>query len=132
RDAAPVVILSAEFWRERYGGDPSIVGRTISIDGTDLRIIGVMPAFEPPKFGWLDEQRMWFPFEATPANRSWGRFLLVVARLRSNVTLAGARAELLSIADRRAREIAADRGWSITIVPLADQITGGVRPSLLV
>ena len=130
--AAGVVILSDGYWRRRFGGDPSVVGRMLSIGGQPHTIVGVMPNVEPPRFGWLGEQQLWFPFVPTAENRAWGRFLLVVARLRPDVTLDRARAEMAAIAERRSREVPANREWRVTVTPLAQQITGNVRTPLIV
>jgi putative ABC transport system permease protein len=128
-----VVILSDGLWRRRFGADPAVVGRTVLIGGTPHSVVGVMSAeFEPPQFGWLGAQELWFPFKATPENRAWGRFLLVVARLRPSISLARARAEMAVVGDRLAREVKADEGWTVTVIPLAAQITGDVRTALLV
>ena len=56
----------------------------------------------------------------------------MVARRRSSVSLERARAEMTILADRLAREVKADEGWTVTVVPLAAQITGDVRTALLV
>ena len=131
--AATVVILSDSLWRRRFDADPAVVGRRIDLSGTSFTVVGVMPPrFDPPRFGWLGEQDLWFPFVATEQSRAWGRFLLVVARLRDAVSLSQARAEIATIAAQRAKETPANDGWSATIVPLAEQITGAVQPSLLV
>ena len=96
------VMLSAALWQTRFGGDPGIVGRTITLSGKPFTVAGVMPTdFEPPRFGWLGDQELWFPFVATEQSRSWGRFLLVVARLHEGVTLERACAEMMSIAAAR-------------------------------
>jgi putative ABC transport system permease protein len=133
-DATPAgpnaVILSDGYWRRHFGADPSAVGRALTVSGRALTIVGVMPNVEPPRFGWLGEQQLWFPFVASAENRAWGRFLLVVARLRDGVTLDRARAEMLAIADQRARDIPADRGWAVTVTPLDRQITGDMRTTL--
>ena len=68
---AAVAILSDALWRSRYGANRSIVGHTISIDGSPVTIVGVMPAdFEPPRFGWIADQPLWLPFAPTRANRA--------------------------------------------------------------
>lgn len=130
--AAGVVILSDGYWRRRFGGDRSVVGRALSFGGRPHTIVGIMPNVEPPRFGWLGEQQLWLPFVATNEHRAWGRFLLVIGRLRSEATLGQARAEMLAIAERRSREAAGNQGWSVTVTPLARQITGAVRTSLTV
>src|SRR5215204_2299739 len=130
---ADVLVLSDGFWRRRFGAARDVIGKTLPVDGRLHTIIGVMPAtFDPPQFGWLGEQAFWRPFGPTPANRSWGRFLLVVGRLERNVSVEAARRELETIALERGREDRTNEGWSTTIVPLSEQITGDVRLPLLV
>ena len=130
---ADVLVLSDGFWRSHFGGDRAVLGRTLPIDGRPHTIIGVMPpTFDPPRFGWLVEQAFWRPFGPTDGNRSWGRFLLVVARLKRDVPVDAARRELEAIAAQRAREDKRNEGWSTTIVGLGEQITGDARLPLLV
>ena len=132
RTGADVVMLSNGSWKSRFGGDPSAVGRVISIGGKPHEIVGILPAdFDPPRFGWLGLQELWFPFRETEERRSWGRSLLVVGRLRPDVTIEQARTEMSAIGRQLAREIKADEGWSVSVVGLADQITGDARASLL-
>jgi predicted permease len=130
---AAVVILSHGFWQRRLAADPAVVGQTLPIAGEPHTIVGVMPpAFDPPRFGWLGTQELWFPFAATPQNRAWGRFLLVVARLKPDATLGRARAELGALARQRAAEAPVQKDWAVTVVALAEQISGDVRVALLV
>lgn len=130
---APVVILSDALWRTRFGADPGVIGRTLVLDGESNTIVGVMPAaFDPPRFGWMTEYSMWIPFGATAGNRSWGRFLHVIARRRDGVSVDAVRAELASIAAQLVRDGRMTSEWSATAVPLAEQITGDVRKPLLV
>ncbi len=130
RDA---VVLSHGFWMRRFGGDPSVVGRRLQVSGKPHTIAGVMPAsFEPPRFGWLVVQDLWFPFTATPETRAWGRFLLVVARLRPDTSLDNARAEMAVLGQQMASESPDNKGWGVTVVSLAEQITGDVRTALVI
>jgi putative ABC transport system permease protein len=127
-----VVMLSDGFWRRRFGGDPSAVGRVIAIGGKPHEIVGILPAgFDPPRFGWLGSQELWFPFRANEDKRSWGRALLVMGRLRPEVRIEQARMEMASIGRRLSREIKTNEGWSVSVVGLADQISGEARSSLL-
>jgi putative ABC transport system permease protein len=130
---ANVLVLSDGYWRSRFGGDRTVLGKTLTIDGRVHTIIGVMPAsFDPPKFAWLNEQAYWRPFGGTESNRGWGRFLLVLGRLRPNVSVAAASQELDAIATQRATEVKTNEGWSATVISLSQQITGDVRLPLLV
>jgi predicted permease len=127
------VVLSHGFWMRRFGGDASVVGRRLQVSGKPYTIAGVMPAsFEPPRFGWLVVQDLWFPFAATPETRAWGRFLLVVARLRPETSLEHARAEMAVLGQRMANESPGNKGWGVTVVSLAEQITGDVRTALVI
>ncbi len=127
------VMLSDAVWRQRFAADRTIVGRALVASGEPYTIVGVMPPhFEPPKFGWLGAQELWFPFVPTAQKRSWGRVLLVVARLKPDATFEAARAEMGAIGDQLAREVEDDRGWTATADPLARSIIGDVRTSLLI
>jgi predicted permease len=126
------VIVSDAFWKQRLGGDPAVIGRRLSTSARPLTVIGVMPAgFDPPQFGWLGEQALWLPMTLTEANRAWGRYLLVVGRLRQASSPAEAGAEMAAIATRR-ENVNDNQGWSTSVIPLAAQITGDVRTSLVV
>jgi predicted permease len=130
---ANVLVLSHAFWQSHYGGDRSALGRALMVDGRPHTIIGVMPAdFDPPRFAWLGDQAFWRPFGPTESNRSWGRFLLVIARLEPTVPIDAARHELEAVAAQLATDVKANEGWSATLVGLRDQITGDVRLPLLV
>jgi putative ABC transport system permease protein len=132
--SARVVMLSDGFWRTHYGSDRGVVGRVISLDGLPATIIGVMPAdFNPPRFGWMMEQPLWMPFVPSAGNRSWGRVLHVVARLRNGVDIEQANSEMAAVSTGLARERPEhDAGWSSLAVPLADQISGQLRTPLLI
>jgi putative ABC transport system permease protein len=93
-----------------------------------------MPAgFRGPEFGWMERQQFWVPFIPDENNRSWGRFLLVLGRLRDGVDLSAADRELKAIAQQRAEEDPEkNRGWTADVVQLHQQITGDLRTPLLV
>jgi predicted permease len=134
RPGAPrAIILSDELWRRRFSAAPDVVGETVSLDGRVYTVVGVMPPdFDPPRFGWLTEQQLWLPFAASSDNRAWGRFLLVVGRLRNGVSTEDAERDIVAISDRRERDDERLQGWSATVISLATQITGDVRRPLLV
>jgi putative ABC transport system permease protein len=98
-----VVILSHGLWRRRFGGDRSIVGRDITLDGHAHTIVGVMPAsFEFPVFNFKGE--LWAPWQldlqAILADRGSAGSSVVIARIRPNVTQAAAQAEIDTIMQR--------------------------------
>jgi predicted permease len=132
--ADDVVVLSDRLWRSRFGGDPGIVGQSLTLDGRPYAVAGVMPpGFAFPPF-WATDAEMWTPLRLTAADRSNdARFLRVFARLRSGATLAEARAEL----DVVARRLAAARpvshsGIEVNVEPLQEPVVSAVRPALLV
>lgn len=93
-DAEQVVVLSDELWREAYGGDRSIVGSAVEVDGVQRTVVGVMP----PGFDLRDERiRIWAPLPIDPeqlANQRGSHFLYLVGRLRHDATMQQAEAEL--------------------------------------
>jgi putative ABC transport system permease protein len=127
------LILSDRLWKRRFNGDRAIIGHAIPLSGRSYIVVGVMPPrFEPPRVGWLGEQELWVPFQATAQSRGWGRFLIVLARLGPGVSIDQARAEMTALAAHRATESAANDGWSASVVPLAQQMTEDVHASLVV
>jgi putative ABC transport system permease protein len=88
------VILSHDLWQQRFGSDPSIVGRSIELEGASRQVVGVMPAeFHFPSA----KTQLWVPLHNDPANQSsyWaGDFMPVIGRLRPGSTIAQAGAEI--------------------------------------
>ncbi len=126
------VLLSFGLWRDRYGADPNIVGRTLTIEDRSHTVVGVMgPDFVFPSSG-VDLWRLVPDGQLDPTSRrshNWE----VVGRLKSGVAIEQARSELHTIAATLAKEYPADmKGWSATVVPLQSDLVAGVRPLLLV
>jgi putative ABC transport system permease protein len=136
--AAPVAILSESLWRRRYGGDATIVGQTIQINSRPTTIIGVLPAsfsFEPPiQFGFTGVVDVWTPFRIGEQHRTGaGRYLQVLARLAPGATLERARYEMSQLAARFEREFPRRQtNWGVNVVPIQEQMTGGVSRALFV
>jgi len=127
-----VAVLSHELWQERFGSNTAIVGQQTTISGRPYTIIGVMP----PGFHFLnDHVQAWTPFQIDPAQnyRTQGHFARCAARLRPGMSVQQAKAELNAIAQRLEREYPDyNKGWSVSVVPIHEQIVGEVRPVLLV
>jgi putative ABC transport system permease protein len=133
RDAR-VAVISEGLWRRRFGADPGVVGRTVTLSDHPYEIIGVMPAA-------LDFQQLgleiWAPVaaEAAWAYQSFSRGsnnFEVVARLRAGATLGEAQAELGTITARLAREYPQTNGRKLlTATPLRGYLTGDITPALL-
>jgi putative ABC transport system permease protein len=117
--APRVILLSYGVWQRRYAADPSIVGRTITVNGNPHTVIGVMP----PKFQFPEQAQLWIPQAPIEfaAPRS-ARNLLAMARLKPGVSLTDARADLGRAAGALAAEERDDQGWSADAVPLRDDM----------
>jgi len=128
---APVVLLSYDFWRRRFGGNEGIVGTLLSVEGLSHTVIGVLPEdLEAP-----GDPALWLPlafdFNQVP-QRTWHN-LRVYGRLAPGVSLAAARSELAGLARQLAEEDPDTRSeWGAELIPWQDFLSQDVRTSLLV
>jgi len=135
--AAPAVLISAALWRRKLGGAPDVLGKSLTLDGRDYPIVGVVsPDFglEMPGFTRAD---VYVPIGqwSNPwlRRRSAGMMIHGIGRLRPGVTVEQARADLGRITRNLAAAYPeADQGIGATLVPLADEVVRDVRPFLLV
>ena len=137
-DRPDVVVLSHGFWRRRFGGDPGIVGKPITLGGNPFLVVGVLP----PGFQWhlktksasVRPAELWTVLSMpTTGAPSRGRFLSVVARLKPGVSLEQAGAEMKTIAARLEQESPDfNKGFTSEVIPLREQFVGKVRPALLI
>jgi predicted permease len=141
-----VVILGNALWQRRFAGDPSIVGREVQVGGRASTVIGLMPPdFELPlDFGSDGRTEAWFPLALDAAaagalpgpefprgGSSHGYY--AVARLAPGATAADANAQLAGIVGELEKfGYMANVGFHAFAVPVEEQITGRVRPVLLV
>jgi predicted permease len=127
--AAPVAVLDYGFWQRRFGGDRSLVGKTLRIDGNAAEVIGVMPrGFELP-----EATAMWRPWSLDDSQRQdrFSAYIRVVGRLAPGVTLAQAQSELNSAAATLEREYPrSNTGVGFSAVTLEDYLVGSRRPLL--
>jgi putative ABC transport system permease protein len=137
------VVLSHGLWHRRFGADPLVVGRAVSINGEPAVVVGVMPpGFNfpaagdlPQAFGFTATPEIWSLDVITPPQRTnrGGKSRVLVGRLRPEVSLAAAEADLGAIAEAIARESpGSNAGWTVKLVPLREQLVARVRPALLV
>jgi predicted permease len=127
-----VAILNYGFWKRRFGGDPHVLGRTMTLNARNYTVIGVLG----PDFRFRDEADVFTPlgqWNLVELNdRDTHPGLHAVARLKPGVTLAAAQAEMDSIARQLALEYPkSNQGHGIAIVPLKDDLVGQIRPTLL-
>lgn len=145
QDRPKVAVISSELWRQRLGGTPAVLGKTIALGGTEYTIVGVLP----PVYGLPSLKSMGetgtietdvsaiIPFRTNLADWDWmGEFNYgVVARMKPGVTLQQARTEMnvlqgtiAAIVKKETHEDAALRGW---VMPLDESIVGSSRRGLL-
>ena len=130
-----VAVLGHGIWTTRFSADRAIVGRSITLNGEQFVVAGVMPAsFTYPADRSVD---VWVPLsyfgpDAIGRERHKG-FLEVIARMKPGVTPAQLQTEIATIATRLARQYPENAGWTeATVAPIRDSIVGAVRTPLLV
>ena len=129
-----VVVLSHRLWQRRFGGDAGVVGQQVTFDGESYTVIGVMPPeFQFAPF-WATNAELWSPLNLTPrANNRGGQSLRVFARLKPTTTRAMAQAEVATIFRRLEQEHPeTNKGLTIAVEPLHEQVVGKARPALLI
>jgi putative ABC transport system permease protein len=123
-----VILLSDKIWRGRFGADPNILGKTITLDGFAYSVIGVMP----PDFAFPHEAALWLPLEVggDPHN-TYSR--AVIGRLRPSVSPQQAQAELEAFAKHLPPGPGAGPESMVAeILPMKDLLVGEIRKSLLI
>jgi predicted permease len=129
RDA--VALISDSLWRGAFGGHAGIVGTSVDLNGTRLRIIGVMP----PRFRFPDETvALWKPFGMAPDDGGArdGRWVRVVARRRTHVSSADASTDFNRIVeDLGRRHPETNARLAGRVIPLLESIVGSTRTALL-
>jgi putative ABC transport system permease protein len=136
-----VAILSHRLWKEHFGGDPGIIGRTITLENSGYTVVGVMPAsFEfplqrKPVEIWTTFSALQEPSEGNrPITQVRGaHFMLGIARLKSGVTLEQAQSGMDAITASLANQYPdSNKYFGARLVPEQDEITSAIRPALLV
>ena len=132
------VVLSFGLWQRRFGGDRSIIGHEFLMDGRDAVVIGVMPE----GFAWHIKQgsmtrqaaQLWSAWQvADELKQRRGRFAMAVARVAPDSTVDEAVAEMRAIGARLSSDHPAfNAKWGVNVVPVRTQLSGELRPSLLV
>jgi putative ABC transport system permease protein len=126
-----VVILGNWLWQRRFGGDPNILGRAITLDDQSYTVIGVMPPNSGLRFRDTD---VWTPLAITAeqAQQHGSRYLFVCGRLKPGVTLKEARLEMSHIADGLAKQYPdSNTGWNVRLISLLDYAADMAKPRLL-
>jgi predicted permease len=130
----PVVILGQAFWQRQFGGDPRIVGQTITLNNINATVIGVLPSTFDFGSVFSPGVRMDIYIPARLDDmRDWGNTLAVVGRLKPEVTVAKAQAEAdLLFPELRAAHPEWFNDYSTTVKELKDHVSGKLHRALIV
>ena len=143
-NGASVVVLSDAFWKRAFGGDPHIVSKTISLNGSDYQVIGILArdtrteSLGPTNGPSLPESvpDVWLPFPIASNSSNQNHYFQAVGRLKPGVTLDSANAQLLLATQEFRRKfptgLSTSRGDVFSVEPLRDLLVKRVRFSLLV
>jgi len=130
--SAPIVTLSHHFWQSRFGSDPGVLGRVVTLDGLRYTIVGVLPGHS----GVLDSPDLWMPlgqYSDYPLTNHTYHPIEAIARLKPGVTIAQARAEFESLNRQSAIAYPAQhKGFGVLVRPLQNPAAAQMRQSLLV
>ena len=126
--AEPPVILAYGFWLRRFGGDSALIGKPITLDGTPFTVIGILSP------NVRTQSQLWTPLVVPPelmADRN-AHMLAVIGRIAPGRSIDAARREMAQISARLAESYPeSNKDWTVTLVPLLDQIVGKLRPALV-
>ena len=124
-----LVVLSYGLWKRKFGGDPNIVGHTISLSGEPYTILGVISQ----SFDSDPVADLWLPFQFPPNSTDQAHYFTAAGRLKPGVTLDQAKAQQkLAYAEFKRRYPESDPNSSFSVKPLKDAVVGDIRKSLLI
>jgi len=130
-----VIVLGYGLWQRRFGGDPGVVGRQISLSGRPYTVVGVMPksfAFLPAGLVGADPEFYRPVAEKYDDEQRSARHLRAIGRLKRGVTLERAQSEMNTITARIEQEHpTTDASYGIRLVSIGEDTVGGLRPTLL-
>ena len=138
-----VVVVSHGLWQRRFGGDPSLVGKSLTLDGDNYTVVGIMPEHSsfpqnmglPAFFDFEQKTDLWTPIALTDeqAKNRGSHHIGVVGRLKPGVTLAQAQAQLSNIMRGLEQEYPDDnKEWGAAVVSLHEQVVGKSRGAILI
>ena len=126
-----VIVIGYGLWQRRFGGDPNLVGRQLTLNGQPYTVVGILP----PDFQYPPGRELWAPRQPRNNDRQvrGGSFIRVVGRLRPGRAVAEARAEMNNIAAQLAGEYPqTNAGVGVVVAPLREAVIGQARSGLLV
>jgi putative ABC transport system permease protein len=124
-----VVIMNHDLWQRRFGADRNIVGRRISLSGTPVEVVGVLP----PSFRFPEAVELWLPLVTSGQQTRSNHSLDVYARLKPGLTLSQARAEMERIGEQLRQEYPQENeNHTAFVVPFREELAGPLRRPLLI
>ncbi len=126
-----VIVIGYGLWQRRFGGDPNLVGRQLTLNGQPHTVVGILP----PDFQYPPGRELWAPRQPRNNDRQvrGGSFIRVVARLKPGRAVAEAQAEMNNIAAQLAGEYPrTNAGVGVVVTPLREAVVGQARRGLLV
>jgi predicted permease len=137
---APVAVVTHRLWTRLFNSDPRVLGTNIVLNGASTTVVGVLrPDFVLnqeilPTVGAISAMDIFLPlpFGADAVNRRGDENYSILARLKPAVTMQQAQSDVKMIADRIREKDKRDRTFTISVVPLLEQVVGNIRPALLV
>ena len=138
--SAKTAVLTYGLWQRVFSADPSILGRTITFEGEATTVVGVLPGdFRLnreviPTVGGIDKPDIFLPLpaEAKDATNYGSENYNILARLKPGVTMEAAQSDIAIIAARLRQEKHRDPSFTISVVPLIEQVVGNVRSAVLI
>jgi len=132
--APPAMLLSYNFWRTRFTADPNLVGRTLTLNGQPVTVIGILPAsFNfASVFAPAISVGVFVPWPLTDDTKPRGNTMAIVGRLKPGVTVQAAQAEFSVLGKELERQHAERNPIRPRLAPLEDHVSGQVRPALVV
>lgn len=133
-----VALVTEIFWRKRFNSDPTILGRSINLNGVSTTIVGVLPTLPIAWFGRDTEVFIVKPFEFPGLTRErmmrGVSFMRCIGRLKPGVTMEQAQAAMAALEQsyREAHPETADNTWASVLVPAAQDATGDLRPAFMI
>ncbi len=129
-----VVLISNGLWVRRFGSDPGVVGRALTLDNEPVTVVGVMPAWFDfaSIFAPASHIDLYFPFPLSAETNRWGNTLAIIGRLKPGVPAARAQAEIKLLGAQITKAHPERNDFEGSVTPLKEHVSGRLRLALIV
>ena len=124
----PVAILSRAFWKRRFGGDPAVIGKALTLDANTYTVVGVLPATFLIPDRHESDYDLWVPFAISETGKAKAIMLQVIGRLKPGIGIGAVRSDLEPLMQQFRR----GRKRSVVVSDWHERVAGGARRSLLI